>query len=48
MSLLLGVRDTAQAELHAETILINLFVQPMSAHIQNLDGAAHYRIDFSL
>jgi len=44
MSLLLGVGDTAQAKLHAETILIDLFVQPMSAHVQNLDGATHYSI----
>lgn len=44
VSLLLGVRDTAQAKLHPKTILIDLFVQPMSAHVQNLDGAANYSI----
>jgi len=41
VALVLGMGDTARTKLHTETILINLFVQPMSAHVQNLDGAAH-------
>ena len=44
MAFLLGVGDIAQAELNAETILINLFVQAMSANVQDFDRAAHYRI----
>jgi hypothetical protein len=48
MSLLLGVGDTAQAKLYAETVLIDLFVQPVAAHVQNLDGTAHYSIDLLL
>ena len=48
MSLLLGVRNAAQAKLHAQAILINLLMQSMSANVENLDGAANNPIDFFL
>ena len=48
MPLLLHARNAAQAKLHAETIFMNLLVQPVSAHIENLKSAADHCVNFFL